>query len=473
MLSLVPLAAFVAPAAADPPIGPEPPTTNTVTLTASPVVGLEAGQAVTFSVTTSGTARLVGNLTAHLCKHGLSGYGPSSFGYSGSGASRCVYDDHVAGPPGIVSGGLTGGDYEATFGPYSGSESTSGPLTFHAGTGTVTWGNATGYGPFSITANAANPVDLVIEVNLSGDDTPTTYFIQPLNFAALTVPGAPTAVTASPGAASAVVSYVAPVSTGHTPITGYIVTPFKGTVAQPAQTFNNTLLSQTVTGLTNAQAYTFRVKAKNAVGAGANSATASAAIVVGAPKAPTLVTAASGTTATTTGPITVSFTAGANNGGTVTKYTATCTSSNGGALKTVVRAGAAVTPIAVAGATTAKLYTCTVVGTNARGTGPKSVASLAITVGAPAKPAKPTVLRTAAGSIKVTFVAPANNGATITAITATCVSSNGGVTKTKVGTVSPLTVTALTALKTYTCNVKAANSRGTGPASLPSLPVNA
>jgi hypothetical protein len=471
ILSLVPMAAFVAPASADPPIGPEPPTTNAVTLTATPVVGLEAGQTVTFTVTTSGTTKLVGNLSAHLCKPGLSGYGTTSFGYSGANANRCVYDDKTAGPPGIVSGGLTGGDYEKTFGPYS-SASTSGPLTFKAGTGSVTWGNATGHGPFTLTANSANPVDLVIQVNLTGDETSTTYFRQPLKFAALTVPGAPTAVKASPGTASAVVSYAKPANTGHTAITGYIITPFKGTVAQPAQTFNNTNLSQTVTGLTNATAYTFKVKAKNSVGPSAFSA-ASAAIVVGSPKAPTAVTAASGATTTATGPINVSFTAGANNGAAVTKYTAACVSSNGGVAKTVVRNGAAVTPIAVAGTTTGKTYTCTVQGTNARGAGPKSVASPAIIVGAPAKPAKPTVAKTASGSIRVTFVKPAANGAAISSLTAACVSSNGGVTKTKVGTASPLTVTALTPFKTYTCTVKATNSRGAGPASPASVPVNA
>jgi hypothetical protein len=466
LLSLVPLAAFVGPAAADPPIGPAPPTSNTVTLTASPVTGLDAGQAVTFTVTTSGTARLVGNLTAHLCKHALTGYGTSNFGYSGSQADRCIYSS------GIVSGGLKSADYEKTFGPYSGGESTSGPLTLHAGTGTVTWGNASGYGPFTLTANSNNPVDLVIQVNLSGDDTPTTYFIQPLNFAALTVPGAPTAVKASPGSASAVVSYAKPASTGHTTLTGYVVTPFKGTVAQPAQTFNNTALSQTVTGLTNATAYTFKVAAKNSVGTGAQSV-ASAAIVVGAPKAPTGVKAASGSTTTTTGPITVTYTAGANNGAAISKFTATCTSSNSGVTRSAVRTASTAGPITVTGATTAKLYTCTVTATNARGTSPKSAASGAITVGAPAQPAKPTVAKVASGQLRVTFVKPAANGAAISSITAACTSSNGGVAGSKAGTASPLTVTGLTAFKTYTCTVKATNSRGTGPASVASDPINA
>jgi hypothetical protein len=47
------------------------------------------------------------------------------------------------------------------------------------------------------------------------------------------------------------------------------------------------------------------------------------------------------------------------------------------------------------------------------------------------------------------------------------------VAKSKVGSASPLTVSGLTAGKTYTCTVKGTNSRGTGPASNPSKPVTA
>jgi hypothetical protein len=71
----------------------------------------------------------------------------------------------------------------------------------------------------------------------------------------------------------------------------------------------------------------------------------------------------------------------------------------------------------------------------------------------------------------VSFTAPANNGATITGYTATCTSTNLGVTKTKPGTASPLTVVGLSVGKTYRCTVKATNSRGTGPPSAPSAAI--
>src|SRR5205807_766183 len=142
---------------------------------------------------------------------------------------------------------------------------------------------------------------------------------------------------------------------------------------------------------------------------------------------------------------------------------ATCVSSNGGVLKTGTHTGATAAPITVAAVTTGKTYTCTVKATNARGAGLASAPSLPVIVGSPAPPTGVTAAHVAAGQIKVTFTIGAGNGSAITSQTATCISSNGGVTKTgtHVGaTAAPITVTALTAGKTYTCKVKATNARG-------------
>jgi hypothetical protein len=62
-----------------------------------------------------------------------------------------------------------------------------------------------------------------------------------------------------------------------------------------------------------------------------------------------------------------------NNGAKINSYTATCKSSNGGAVATGSRSNG---PIGVTGATTGKSYQCTVVATNSRGTGPKSIDSM-------------------------------------------------------------------------------------------------
>jgi hypothetical protein len=86
------------------------------------------------------------------------------------------------------------------------------------------------------------------------------------------VPGAPAIGLAVGGDGQATVSWSAPADNGS-PITGYVVIPYVGTVAQPPVVFADDLATtQTVTGLTNGTAYKFRVAAVNAAGTGARSA---------------------------------------------------------------------------------------------------------------------------------------------------------------------------------------------------------
>src|SRR5207245_2972806 len=100
-----------------------------------------------------------------------------------------------------------------------------------------------------------------------------------------------------------------------------------------------------------------------------------------------------------------------------------------------------------------------------------SAPSLSVIVGSPAAPTGVSAVMVASGQLKVSFTPGASNGATITSYTATCTSSDGGVTGSNSGTASPITVTGLTTGKTYTCTVKATNARGAGLASAPSLSV--
>jgi len=91
------------------------------------------------------------------------------------------------------------------------------------------------------------------------------------------VPGKPTDVSATAGNQQVKVEWKAPTSTGASEITGYKVTPYRGTAAQPAVTLDSPDTSTTVTGLHNNAAYTFKVAAINAAGTGALSDASEAA----------------------------------------------------------------------------------------------------------------------------------------------------------------------------------------------------
>lgn len=98
--------------------------------------------------------------------------------------------------------------------------------------------------------------------------------------AGATVPGAPMIGTATAGGGQATVTFAAPSSNGGSPVTGYIVTSSPG-----GKTGTGTGSPITVSGLTNGTAYTFTVKAANAVGTGpaseaSNSVTPKATVAI-------------------------------------------------------------------------------------------------------------------------------------------------------------------------------------------------
>ena len=347
VLSLAGASAWAGTAGAD--VNPVPATTNPVTLSASPTDGLVNGQAVTFTVNTSGSTKLQGALTAHLCIHGLTGYGTSNFGYSGNTAVRCVYST------GIVAGtGLTGSDYEQNYPAYDGTQSTSGPLTFHVGTGTVTWGNSTGQGPNTLTADVNDPADLVIQVNLTGDSVPTTYFVQPLTFAGQ--PDPPTGVAATPHDASAHVTWTAPVNTGNGTINHYIVTATQTGGAPDAsspRTFDAGTATAADIPLANFSVYSVTVHDTIAsAGVPASAESTPVANVSPLPPPPTNVV---GTPAA--GQVNVSWTAPASLQGGLTQYEVTAT---GGPTPVVQLTGSTATAFAFTGLDNGTPYTFSV-----------------------------------------------------------------------------------------------------------------
>jgi hypothetical protein len=145
-----------------------------------------------------------------------------------------------------------------------------------------------------------------------------------------------------------------------------------------------------------------------------------------------------------------------------------------GYLVTPYLSGVAQTPVLIPGQNTTTVikgltngskYAFTVTAENGRTLGAASVMSGAITAGAPSAATGLHVTKVSKGSLRVGFQVPAANGAPITSSTATCSSSNGGVTKSNTVVSGAVTVTGLSSGQAYRCAVKATNKRGTGPAS--------
>lgn len=281
-----------------------------------------------------------------------------------------------------------------------------------------------------------------------------------LDYYAPGAPGAPLSASAAPGNTSATLHWHIPLTSGGSPIVGYVVTPYDGFVPLAAQSFPATPTTQLITGLTNDQTYIFKVAAVNGSGLGPQSA-ASNAVKIGSPGTPTITTVIPGKNQ-----VTLKLTApAATNGSPITGYVVTPFLA--GVAQTIRVLNSPATTAVVAGLTNGRSYTFRVAAKNKDGTGLMSAESASVVVaGVPGPPTDVQAVRAAAGTLRVSFVPGANNGLPITRFTATCVSGKaGGVTGTNQATASPIAVTGLTVKKSYRCDITATNARGTGLAS--------
>jgi hypothetical protein len=133
------------------------------------------------------------------------------------------------------------------------------PVTFAS---TATTQNVTGLTngtAYTFTVAAINGAGTGPDSTPSGAVTPAT------------TPGAPTIVSGTGVILVATLSWTAPASDGGSAITGYIVTPYLGGVAQTPTTFSSTATTESVTVLIPGL-YTFTVTAVNGVGDGPASA---------------------------------------------------------------------------------------------------------------------------------------------------------------------------------------------------------
>ena len=163
-----------------------------------------------------------------------------------------------------------GGSTITSYTAYSNPGNITGTLT-QSGSGSITVNGLTNGTAYTFTVKATN-------VNGQGATSAASNSVTPAS-----TPDAPTIGTAIAGNAQASVPFTQPASNGGSIITSYTATStpgnFTGTLTQAG---SGTI---TVTGLANGTAYTFKVKATNAAGTGAESAASNsvtpAALVVG------------------------------------------------------------------------------------------------------------------------------------------------------------------------------------------------
>ena len=256
-----------------------------------------------------------------------------------------------------------------------------------------------------------------------------------------TVPGSPTSVSGIAGDAQVSLVWSVPVSDGGSVITDYVVEFNDGGSWTMFADGTSTSASATVTGLTNGQAYAFRVSAINIVGTGTVSTVSTAVTPATTPSAPTI-TAIS----PSNGSLSVAFTAGANGGSAITTYK--YSTDGGSTFRTRdLRPPASPLVITKASGTESNLVNGTLyniqikaVNTIGDGTPTDSTSATPATV-----PTVPTVGSITSGdaSLSVAFTAGANGGSVITNYE---YSTNGGSTyksRATTGTISPLVITTV------------------------------
>lgn len=311
---------------------------------------------------------------------------------------------------------------------------------------------------------------LVKALNLVGASIGTAIFVTTYN-----TPGPPTGLTTVSANAAATLSWVAPISTGNSPILGYkiydssgniynsttntFVSDSSGTILTTSDPITTTL---TLTGLVNGQTYAFTIKTNNAVGDSV--AATFPSVIIGLPTAPTNLLAISANASAI-----LSWSAPTLTGGSpILGYNVYDSSGNvkyNGSANTT-------TSTTITSLVNGQSYTFTVAALNANGTSGLSSAAQ-VTIGSPGTPLN---LTATAGNTTLTlsWSAPSPGGSAITSYV-TNDSSGNLITIT-----SPIQFTGLTNKTQYTLSIYAVNSfgRSSVPASisvipgLPSAPTN-
>lgn len=277
-----------------------------------------------------------------------------------------------------------------------------------------------------------------------------------------TVPGAPGKPAGTAGYGSVALTWTAPASNGGSAVTDYVVQYRPGS-SGAWTTFadgTSTSLSATVTGLSNATAYTFQVAAVNAIGQGAYS-TASNSVTTLTPAVPS--TPAAPTCVVGDGQVTVSWVAPNANGSAITSYRLRRTVTGSGTWTTV--SSSATSPYSNTGLTNGTSYNFRIRATNSVGNSTESASSVAcIPATVPGAPGTPAGTA-GPNSVALTWTAAAANGSAVTDYVVQYRLGTGGTWTTfadGTSTATSATVTGLTGGSAYYFRVAAENGIGQG-----------
>ena len=217
-----------------------------------------------------------------------------------------------------------------------------------------------------------------------------------------------------------------------------------------------------VTGLTLGTSYTFTLVSSNGYGNSLTTSPSNSITTTSIPQAPTIGTLsnASGAPYEPTVTSSLTFTAGATGGKTITNYKY----STDGTTYTALSPSQTTSPLSISGLTSGSSNTISIKAVNSNGDSTASSASNSVTVSTiPQAPTIGTASITNATTISIPFTAGANGNSSITSYVTT---SSPSVSLSTSGTTSPLTVTGTFAQGTaYTFTIKAVNANGQSLAS--------
>jgi autotransporter-associated beta strand protein len=289
-------------------------------------------------------------------------------------------------------------------------------------------------------------------------------------------PQAPTSVSAIGGDGQVSLVWSAPLTDGGAAIVNYVI-EYSGNGGASWSTHirgQSTERTATVTGLSNAVSYIFRIAAVNGEGMSPFSVNSSAVTPATVPSAPANVVVTAGNAQAS-----VTWTAPSFNGGAaITDCIVQYSSNGGGTWTTFDRSASMASSATVTGLANGTAYVFRVAAVNSAGAGSYSVNSESVTPAAPATaPSAPTNLTATAGNAhaSLTWTAPSSiGGSAITDYIVQYSRNRGGSWTTfswSASTATSALVTGLINGTAYMFRIAAVNSDGVSEFSSPSIAI--